>query len=425
MTEPTTTPPPPASRGRRIFPGWYVVGGSMVIHFAFSVVFFYGFSAFFEPISREFDWPRAVTAGAFSLRQVESGFTSPLSGLLVDRLGTRKVAVSGVAVGVAGLLGLGLMQEVWQFYACVMLVSMGSGAALNAFPVATINWFRRLRGRALGVMSSGPVLAGVFVPGIVLLIERQGWRSAFITLGVAVAALCFPAAMLIRHRPEPYGYHPDGDPPRQEAGGVRLPAGNFEGMGVGEAVRSRAFWIIAAVLGVHYMGPSAVFIVQVPYFEGVGFTPAAAASTIGVFTVLSAIGRLGTGVLLDRFDRRLVVAGLLACDLGGVLVLVNITEYWMVFPFALLFGIGFGGMLPARNVLVSEHFGARRFASIYGLLGSASVAFGVVAPLMVGWSFDLTASYRPAFLAVACCIAATIPLPLLLRPPANLNAKPA
>lgn len=69
----------------------------------------------------------------------------------------------------------------------------------------------------------------------------------------------------------------------------------------------------------------------------------------------------------------------------------------MVVPFAPLFGIGFGGRLPSRNVLVSEHFGARRFASIYGLLASASVAFGVVTPLIVGWSFDLTGSCRPAF----------------------------
>ncbi len=413
-----TSTPPPSVRGRWPFPGWYVVAGSMLIHFSFSVAFYYGFSAFFEPISQEFDWPRAVTAGAFSVRQVESGFSSPISGFLVDRFGSRKVALGGVALGSLGLFGLGLIQEAWQFYLCVILVSMGSGSALNAFPAATINWFRRLRGRALGVMSSGPVFAGLFVPLVVLLIHSLGWRAAMLVLACMVALICFPAAMLIRHRPEPYGYAPDGDPPGTPQAPTVIRMGEAArdlGIGARQALRTRSFWIIAAIFGVHYMGPSAVFIVQIPYFESVGFSPGAAASTLAVFTVLSGIGRLGTGFLLDHFDKRLVVMGLLACDLAGMLVLVNVTAYWMVIPFALSFGVGFGGMLPSRNVLISEFFGARNFASIYGLMGSVTVAFGILAPLLVGWSMDLTGSYRPAFLAVAAMIACAIPLPFLLR----------
>ena len=390
----------------------------MLIHFSFSVVFYYGFSAFFEPISREFDWPRAVTAGAFSVRQVESGLSSPVSGFLVDRFGSRKVAMGGVALGTLGLFGLGLIQEAWHFYLCVILVSMGSGSALNAFPAATINWFRRLRGRALGLMSSGPVLAGLFVPLLVVLIQALGWRAAMLLLAVVVGFICFPAAMLIRHRPEPYGYGPDGDPPGAAPEGTFVgekSAGYGSGIGVREALRTRSFWVIAAIFGVHYLGPSAVFIVQIPYFESVGFSPEAAASTVAVFTILSGIGRLGTGFLLDRFDKRLVVVGLLACDLVGLLVLVNVSSYWMVVPFALCFGIGFGGMLPTRNVLIRDSFGARRFASIYGMMGSVTVGFGIVAPLLVGWSMDLTGSYRPAFLIVAALIAIAVPLPLLLK----------
>ena len=89
-----------------------------------------------------------------------------------------------------------------------------------------------------------------------------------------------------------------------------------------------------------------------------------------------------------------MLTGVLAADCLGLLVLVNITEYWMVIPFGLLFGIGFGGMQPTRNVLISEYFGTRNFASIYGLLTSVHILFGIAAPLMVGFSADFTGSYK-------------------------------
>ena len=409
---------PSSRKGRFLFPGWYVVFGAMTIHFTFSFTYFYGFSAFFEPITRHFGWPRTLTSGAFSLQQVEMGLSSPVSGFLVDRFGARKVSLVGVLLFGLGLLALSLIQAAWQYYLCILATSMGATLCLTSFPAATINWFRRRRGRALGVMSCGPVLSGLFVPLVVVLVKNLGWRGALSVLAVTSWAIGLPAAMLLRHRPEPYGYLPDGDTTPPEALPRTSPAQtSTPGLTVRQALRSQAFWLLAVVIGVHQMGPSAVFIVQIPYFESLGFSPEVAASTVGVFTVLSGIGRLGSGFLLDTLDRRLMLTGVLAADCLGLLVLVNITEYWMVIPFGLLFGIGFGGMQPTRNVLISDYFGTRNFASIYGLLTSVHILFGIAAPLMVGFSADFTGSYKPAFLAVCALIALCLPLPWVLRRP--------
>ena len=79
----------------RVFYGWYIVGASVALNFYLSLAFFNGFQVFFLPILREFKWTRALTSGAFSLRQVETGLLAPAIGFLVDRWG----ATSGNSAG--------------------------------------------------------------------------------------------------------------------------------------------------------------------------------------------------------------------------------------------------------------------------------------------------------------------------------------
>ncbi len=408
----------------------------MVIHFSVSVAFVYGFQAFFNPITQHFGWPRTVTAGAFAFQRLEGGIVSPIAGFLVDRLGARKMAVCGALFISLGLVALSQIQEVWHYYLGFLVISVGMSATFAGFPAAVVNWFRRLRGRALGVMSSGPVPSGLFVPLIVILIELVGWRNALLFLGLAFLTMCVPAATLIRHAPEPYGYRPDGDPPDEDlptgaavmgADGARPPvavASTATGLSIRQALTSPTFWLLALIFGVHQMGPGALFVVQIPYFESIGFSSASAASTVGVFTVLSGIGRLGAGYLMDVTDQRRLVVGLLAANALGLFILVNITGYWMVFPFAFFFGIAFGGMIPGRSILVSEYFGTRNFASIQGLINSVDVLFGIATPFLVGLSFDLVQSYKPAFIGIAILIALATPLPLLLRKPRALAQSP-
>ena len=408
----------------------------MVIHFWVSVAFVYGFQAFFNPITQHFGWPRTVTAGAFAFQRLEGGIVSPIAGFLVDRLGARKMGMGGALFIGLGLVALSQIQEVWHYYAGFLVISLGMSATFAGFPAAVVNWFRRLRGRALGVMSSGPIPSGLFVPLVVVLIEQAGWRNALLFLGLAFLAICVPAATFIRHAPEPYGYRPDGDPPEEGlsagaavvgadgAGSPVAAASTATGLTIRQALTSPAFWLLALIFGVHQMGPGALFVVQIPYFESIGFSSASAASTVGVFTVLSGIGRLGAGYLMDVTDRKRIVVGLLAANALGILILVNITDYWMVFPFAFFFGIAFGGMIPGRSILISEYFGTRNFASIQGLINSVDVLFGIATPFLVGLSFDFTQSYKPAFVGIAALIALAAPLPLLLRKPRALSQSP-
>ena len=87
---------------------------------------------------------------------------------------------------------------------------------------------------------------------------------------------------------------------------------------------------------------------------------------------------------MDFFEMRLVLAVLLACQVAGFLVLANITSYWQVFLFALLYGTAFGGFNPGRAAILSTYFGSRNFGAIHGLAQSATVLGGMIGPILMG-----------------------------------------
>ena len=132
-------------------------------------------SVFFNPIRTELGWNSATTSLAFSLRQAESGVLSPIVGFLIDRLGSRKMILVGLFIVGLGFILLALVQSLWQFYTIFLLMAVGSSIGYShAMNAAVVNWFRRQRVRALGLMWTGGSLAGLLVPIVALLISSVG-----------------------------------------------------------------------------------------------------------------------------------------------------------------------------------------------------------------------------------------------------------
>ena len=412
----------------RVFYGWYIVAAGMGIHLWMSIAWVYGMQVFFAPIIQTFGWSRAAVSGAFSLQRLEGSVASPIEGFLVDRFGPRKLVLAGALLAGIGLITLSFLQAIWMFYASVLVVSLGMSACVG-IPRnwATVQWFRRLRGRALGIGSSGAVVSGPLLFIVVWLVETVGWRRAFLVLGVVTWCICLPLALVFRSRPQQYGYLPDGglsaDAGKETSRAEAERAGHAsEDSGSGsltvrQALKTPAFWILTLVFGAQNMGVSGLMVHLIPYFVSINFTTAQAASVLGFFTVLSVFGRLGGGWAMDYFDKRLILAGLLACQASAFLILANITEYWQVFPFALLYGTAFGGMLPSQGVVVSAYFGTQNFGAIQGLSHSATVVGGMVAPVLMGWVFDTTQSYTLSIYILMGVTAVGIPLTFLAKPP--------
>lgn len=402
----------------RIFYGWYLVGASIAMNIYLSASFFIGLQAYFLPIIREFGWSNAATSVAYSLRQVETGFLAPVVGIIVDRWGGRSVIFWSVICSGLGLIALSQISTLWHFYLVVALISVGASGASHGVSWSTIiaNWFRRMRGRALGFALLGPVFGGPLVVVVAQLVEVIGWRQTSIVLGVGFLLVGIPLSLLVKNRPSDIGLAPDGLPEESAAADANSGT-DVNDYTVRGAIATSVFWCLFGVYSAQGIAVSGLLAHQMAYFEVMGFTTTAAASTVTVLFATSGIGRIGAGFLLDSISWRVVLVVVLAGQAAAFWVLISATDYWSAYLFATLEGISFGAILASRPILVGKFFGTRSFGTIQGLFQAATVGSGVVGPILFGSVYDAYGTYAPGVYAVVAITIAAMPLPLLAKVP--------
>jgi len=422
-----------ARRRPRVFYGYYMLASMMGIHWYMSAAFVYGFGVLFVPILETFGWSRGLGSFAASFRQPVGGAMGPLVGMFVDRYGARPVVISGVLITSFGLASLSWMQSLWMLFASFGIISLGMSATLGVgFNSAIVNWFVRNRGRALGIGYSGAILSGPFVGVVVWMEATYGWRDTAFMTGVGMLVLGLPLSLIVRTRPSDIGQLPDGDDPDDPvAVEAQRVAQSGPQSSAGDALRNPNLWLLGLVFGLLSMGISGFMLHQIPYFESLGFTRGEAASTLAYFTILSVVGRIGAGFVMDwmgrrGLDLRLVPAGLLATQAVALFYAPYIQSYWQIIPFTLLFGISFGGSIPARPILITRVFGLRQYGTIQGTLNFLVIPFAVVSPMLLGLFYDWRGNYHAAVMLLAVLTTVGIASAFLLRlPPAPGEASEA
>jgi len=428
LTDPRVTERAGTER-RRIFFGWYMVAASIATNTIFSAAYFQGFGVLILPMERSFGWDRWVISAAMSLRQLESGILSPAIGFLLDRFSSRKMIFWSAVIAAVGFVGLGSTSGIVGFFLFFVIISLGASGVSHAvtWPVIISRWFRRQRGLATGLAVTGPIFGSPLVILNAQIEEAYGWRVVLIGYGVLVLGGVTLLSMLVRDRPEPYGLRPDGDPPEQVIGAQHStsspPQRADSGLTLYKVLRTKEFWLFTAYLSGTFIVNSAFQVHMIPYFQqDIGLTAVRAAVVMSLVFILSGIGRVGGGYLLDKLDYRLVLAVVAAMMAFAFLYLqlVAVTTVSATVPFALMFGVGFGCLVPMRGAVGSIMFGTRAIGKVLGLLQGSSVAAGVIGPLVMGIIFDLNGTYSVAIWALVCISALMVPLSLAMASPAEL-----
>jgi MFS family permease len=415
---------------RRIFYGWYLVAASVATNTIFSAAYFQGFGVLIIPIERTFGWDRWVISAAMSLRQLESGILSPVIGFLLDRVSSRKLIFWSAVIAGLGFIGLGFTNGIVTFFLLFVIISVGASAVSHAvtWPVIISRWFRRNRGLAIGLAVTGPIFGSPIVILNTKIEEAYGWRVLLIGYGILILVSITLLSMLVRDRPEPYGLRPDGDPPEEDtsterAGGPSLRRPDT-GLTLHAVLRTKEFWLFTSYLSGTFAVNSAFQVHMIPYFQqDIGLTSAWAAVVLTIVFIISGIGRIGGGYLLDRIDYRLVLA-VVAAMMGFSLLylqMVDVNSVVAALPFALMFGVSFGCLVPMRGAVGSIMFGTRAIGGILGLLQGPPIAAAVIGPLVMGIIFDLNGNYSVAIWGLIVISALMVPLSLAMRSPAELR----
>jgi len=414
---------------QRIFFGWYMVAASVVTNTIFSAAYFQGFGVLIIPIERTFGWDRWVISAAMSLRQLESGIVSPAVGFLLDRFSARRLIFWSAVISGVGFIGLSFTNGIVTFFLFFVVISLGASGVSHAvtWPVIISRWFRRNRGLATGLAVTGPIFGSPIVILNTQIEEAVGWRVVLLGYGTLVLVGVTLLSMLVRDRPEPYGLRPDGDPP-DEGASTERPTGPSRhrtdaGLTLHSVLRTKEFWLFTTYLSGTFAVNSAVQVHMIPYFQqDIGFTATWAAVVMSIVFIISGIGRIGGGYLLDRMDYRLVLA-VVAAMMGFALLYLQVMPVKTVLatlPFALMFGVSFGCLVPMRGAVGSIMFGTRTIGGVLGLLQGGPIAAGVIGPFVMGMIFDLNGNYSMGIWGLIVISALMMPLSLAMASPAEL-----
>lgn len=390
----------------RVFYGWWIVGASLLIALYTSGTVMYGFTAIFEPIADEFGWSYTQISFAASLRGMEAGLLAPAMGLFVDRWGPRRLIFGGIATISLGLMLLSRISSLSMFYGAFALIAIGwSACSVTVLATAVANWFQKRIGMATGILACGWGAGSLLLPIIVRLIDIYEWRTAVFILALGMLAIGLPLSLLVRHKPEQYGYLPDGevhDTVMLNNGLAGEQTAKVD-IGVKQAVKNRAFWHIALANMCHLIALSGVITHIMPYLSSIGIAKSMSSLAATAVPLFSIGGRLGFGWLGDRLDKRWAWASAFAMMGLGLLCFeyTSAQGIWLLVPFVVLFGFGWGGNNPLRAGMIREFFGRSNFGIIYGFVMGIAMIGNIIGAPLAGWVFDNWGSYQGIWLAFA------------------------
>ncbi|MFC2020357.1 MFS transporter [Chloroflexota bacterium] len=383
----------------KVFYGWWIVAASVFSGLYIAGVVFYGFTAIFEPIANEMGWSHTQVSLAASLRGLEMGILAPFSGILTDRWGPRRIIFIGTIFTATGLFLLSYTTSLGMFYGAFVLIALGmSGSTMTVLMTAVANWFRKKVGLATGLAVSGFGFGGLLIPVMVKLVDVYEWRTAVTILAFGMLIIVIPLSFVFRHKPEQYGYLPDGqkeDQATPDKGGDTTQETEVE-IKAKQALKSSTFWQISLSYMFHTMFVNAVVTHVMPYLSSIGIVRSVSSLVATSIPLTSIIGRLGLGWLGDQFNKKLVAAGSFIMMGAGLFCFAYATNAgeWILVPFLILFGIGYGGANALRPALVREYFGRASFGTILGSITGAGLMGSILGPVLAGWAYDNWQSYQ-------------------------------
>jgi MFS family permease len=394
----------------RVFYGWWVVLAAFLNLFFSVGIVYYGFPVFYPSMVDSLGFTRAQLTQGFLLGFVVAGVPlGLLAGVLIDRLGPRRVILGGLWCVGLPLILMGSMSRLWQYYLLCIAEVFGyvlTGPIPNQVLIS--NWFRVKRGRAMGAAYLGLGVGGALSPLLInSLIQNFGWRHAFEIIGALILIVLFPVAQWItRSSPHDMNLLPDEVSPGSVVNGhVSTEQVSMIGASVAQAVRSTNFWLVVAGCTLTIGAIGAVTQHLILFLVGRGYSLAGASRVSSVVLTSSLAGRVIVGYFADRYSRKNVMA-LFYLVLGLTIpLLFAARQPAAVWTFALLYGFAMGADYMLIPLVTADCFGLPALGKILSLIIMGYSLGQWFAPWLAGRIFDTHRSYNLAWMVMSSAAA--------------------
>lgn len=381
-------------------------------------------SVFVVPITTSMGWSRGLLSGAVSLGGLGGVLLSPVLGRLLDKYGSGVIISAASAIAGLAAVGLSYVSDVWAFY--VLYVA---GRAMFASPLelatttAISNWFLRRRALLLSLLGVTQGMGLTCMPLVAQwLIAGWGWQQAWLILGVYTLAIgVLPAAVLMARRPEDMGLALDPSAERQVTAttaprrpGARRVEVAFT---LPEALRTRAFWMLALFSATGFMAQAGISLHQVSHYIQQGLSAPHAALMASTFALVQMPGGLVWSFVMRYCPIRLALA------LAGLTVALGATGMVLATQpstgslASCTLGLGVCGLHMLLRLAWAEYYGRQHLGTIQGVTLPVQLLGQAMGPVLSGFLFDLTGSYQRPFLGLAAVVALGSVLVLTAVPP--------
>ncbi|MFQ5608754.1 MAG: MFS transporter, partial [Woeseiaceae bacterium] len=395
---------------------WVICALAFLVLFVSQGMNFGGMAVFDVELMKALSAPGGgeITVGDIKARDTLMLATAAIfgiaSGWLADKVGVKPLILAGLAMLALGNVlyaRIELLTEAYWISIGLGVMLALCGLMLNVYLISS--WFDRQRGLAIGIVLAGTSLGNAFFPKLnTWLIGIGGWRQAFEWLAWIPLLLLPIGYFLIRNGPMSAG---------RRDGAAAGPASPLSGYGLGEALRSRNFWVVATIAMCTFysiLGMTAnVFI----YMSKSDYSPQVASTGVSILFIGGLVGKLTSGFLAETLGRkRILLAGLILMLGGGfcLLAAISLTSTTALWAGLIFFGFGWGGIYTLIQLLAADLFGMRALGKILAAINVLDAAGGAAGPIVTGLLYDRTGSYfAPFALITALLCVATIAASML------------
>lgn len=371
--------------------GYWYLPVIAALGYATSVIHVYALGPFIEPLQTEFGWSRAQISFGLTISSfISAVFCIPL-GMLVDRIGPRRIGLLGVLLmtGAFALLGTATGTKANWALLWTLIAFATIGVQATVWTSAVNSRFEKSRGLALAITLSGASLSAALFPVLATwLIANHGWRMGFTGLSGLWAAVVFPFLLLLFR-----GAHDQ----RTTTNADRAAAAKLlTGLSIAEGLRSPPLYKLLLAAGLFSFTAVGTLVHFVPILTGAGSTRLEAAGIAGLIGLFSIIGRLGTGFLIDRFRAQAIGAiAFMLPVIGLSLLLLDAGNPAIQALAAATIGLTLGAEVDVVAYLAAKYFGLRNFGALYGAMVMALSLGTSFGPLTGGAIFDHFGHYAP------------------------------
>ncbi|MEM9575755.1 MAG: MFS transporter [Pseudomonadota bacterium] len=336
-------------------------------------------------VEAEFGSGRAQASIPFTLTMIGFALGNFVIGHTVDRIGVTRSLI-GAAVGIAAGFTLATFsQSVTMLSAAQLLIGFASAAGFGPLIADISHWFVRRRGIAVALVASGNYLSGAFWPMVLAgMLETSGWRSVYLFMALVTLIGVIPLAMTLR---------------RQIPEDVQVSAQTtalLNAQSSGLSPRTLQYLLGLAGIGCCVaMSMPQVHIVS--YCVDLGYGPAVGAEMLAIMLLGGVGSRIVSGLVADRLGgvKTLLIGSTLQC-LALFLYLPS-DALVSLYVVSLVFGLSQGGIVPSYALIVREYMPSREAGARVGIVLAATILGMALGGWMSGWVYDISGSYRLAF----------------------------